>query len=73
MTAAGADNDTLTRFKDARLIGGQRDGDMRGGLLPAGQIAGAIRDLVPDAEFVPQVVADAASILRGLSKSYVVD
>ena len=70
MTAAGADNDTLTRFKDARLISGQRDGDMRGGILPCGQIAGAINEMVHVADFVPGVVAEAAAILRNLSKVY---
>jgi NAD(P)H-dependent flavin oxidoreductase YrpB (nitropropane dioxygenase family) len=70
MTAAGADNATLTKFKDARLISGQRDGDMRGGILPCGQIAGAIQDMIHVAEFVPGVVVEASAILRGLSKSY---
>lgn len=68
LTAQGADNDTLTRFKDARLIEAQRDGDMRGGILPAGQISGAINDLIDVATFVPGVVAEAATILRGLAR-----
>jgi NAD(P)H-dependent flavin oxidoreductase YrpB (nitropropane dioxygenase family) len=70
LTAQGADNDTLTRFKDARLINGQRDGDMRGGILPCGQIAGAIDQMIHVAQFVPQVVEEAAAILRGLCRSY---
>ena len=63
LAAAGADEDELTRFKDARLIAGQRDGDMAGGLLPAGQVAGAILDLIDVASFVPGIVAAAIAQL----------
>ena len=70
LMAAGTDNDALTRFKDARLIEAQRDGNMRGGILPAGQIAGAIHDMIDVATFVPGVVAEAAAILRGLAHRY---
>lgn len=68
MIAAGADNETLTRFKDERLIAGQRDGDMIGGILPCGQIAGAIRDLINVAEFVPGMVEQACNILREMGR-----
>jgi len=70
LIAAGTDNDTLTRFKDARLIEAQRDGNMRGGILPAGQIAGAIHDMIDVASFVPEVVAKAAAILNSLARNY---
>jgi len=69
LTASGADNDALTRFKDQRLIAGQRDGDMQGGILPCGQIAGALTDLISVAEFIPGMVADAIAILRRLGQS----
>lgn len=59
-----ADEDELTRFKDERLIAGQRDGDMQGGLLPAGQIAGSIGDLIDVAAFVPGIVAEAVAELE---------
>lgn len=64
LAAAGADEDALTEAKDVRLIAGQRDGDMEGGLLPAGQIAGAIRDIVDAATFVPGLVAEAIATMR---------
>jgi enoyl-[acyl-carrier protein] reductase II len=67
LTAAGADHQTLTRFKDHRLIAGQRDGDMLGGILPCGQIAGAITDLIDVADFIPAMVADAIDVLRALT------
>jgi len=51
--------DELTAFKDQRLIAAQQDGDMEGGILPAGQIAGAINDLIHVAEFVPCIHATA--------------
>lgn len=58
-----ADEDELTRFKDLRLIAGQRDGDMKGGLLPAGQVAGAINGLIDVADFVPRMVEDAIQVM----------
>jgi NAD(P)H-dependent flavin oxidoreductase YrpB (nitropropane dioxygenase family) len=69
LIASGADNDALTRFKDQRLIAGQRDGDMQGGILPCGQIAGALNELINVAEFVPGMVTDAIAILRRLGQS----
>ena len=64
MVASGhADEDELTRFKDLRLIAGQRDGDMLGGLLPAGQVSGAIGDLIEAAKFIPAMVADAIDVM----------
>lgn len=63
-----ADEDELTRFKDERLIAGQRDGDMVRGLLPAGQVSGSIRDLISVAEFVPGIVADAIEELRRVNR-----
>ena len=57
----------LTAFKDERLIAAQRDGDMDGGILPAGQIAGAIHDLVHVAEFVPGMVDEAIAQLQRLN------
>ena len=70
MIAAGVDNETLTKFKDGRLIDAQRDGDMEGGILPAGQISGAINDVIDVAEFVPGVVAEAQDIIRNLAETY---
>lgn len=57
----------LTRLKDRILIAAQRDGDMEGGLLPAGQVSGAIRDYIHVAEFVPGVVAEAIEVLKAMS------
>lgn len=57
----------LTAFKDERLIAAQRDGDMDGGILPAGQIAGAIHDLIHVAEFVPGMVDEAIARLQRLN------
>lgn len=62
----GISEEELTRFKDERLIAAQRDGDMHGGILPCGQIAGAINDLIHVAEFVPGMVQDAIAVLERL-------
>ena len=66
--ASGAMNENeLTAFKDERLLAAQRDGDMIGGILPAGQISGAINDLIHVAEFVPGIVHEAIDVLERLS------
>ncbi|HEY1486895.1 MAG TPA: nitronate monooxygenase [Micromonosporaceae bacterium] len=57
----------LTAWKDERLIAAQRDGDVDTGILPAGQVSGAIGDLVHVDEFIPAMVADAARTLERLS------
>jgi NAD(P)H-dependent flavin oxidoreductase YrpB (nitropropane dioxygenase family) len=57
----------LTAWKDERLIAAQRDGDVDTGILPAGQVSGAIGDLVHVDEFIPAMVADAARALERLS------
>ena len=65
---SGAMNETeLTAFKDARLIAAQRDGDMLGGILLAGQISGAISDLIHGAEFIRGIVNEAVAVLDRLS------
>jgi len=63
---AGVTEEDLTRFKDERLIAGQRDGDMEGGILPCGQIAGAITELIHVAEFIPGMVLEAIAVLDGV-------
>lgn len=66
---SGVMNETeLTAFKDGRLIAAQRDGDMHGGILPAGQISGAINDLIHVAEFVPGIVTEAIAVMDQLSQ-----
>ncbi|ODU07614.1 MAG: hypothetical protein ABS81_00460 [Pseudonocardia sp. SCN 72-86] len=62
------DNDALTAWKDERLIRAQRDGDVDGGILPAGNVSGAITDLVHVAEFVPALVEEAIAVLDGLTR-----
>ena len=65
ITAAGEmDERSLTAFKDEILIHAQRDGDMRHGLLPAGQVSGAIRDVVHVAEFLPTLIKDAIATIE---------
>lgn len=72
LEAAGTHSEeALTGFKDERLIAAQRDGDMDGGILPAGQIAGAIHDLVHVAEFVPGMVTQAIAELRRIDERIV--
>ncbi|MGE0502043.1 MAG: NAD(P)H-dependent flavin oxidoreductase [Rhizobiaceae bacterium] len=56
----------LTRLKDIALVAGQRDGDMDAGLLPAGQVSGAINDLIHVAEFIPGIVREAIAVMDRL-------
>lgn len=56
----------LTAWKDERLIGAMRDGELAPGLLPAGQISGAINEWITVADFVPAVVREARDIIRDL-------
>ncbi|WP_051472414.1 NAD(P)H-dependent flavin oxidoreductase [Patulibacter minatonensis] len=65
-TGAFADVDAVTQWKDQRLISAQRDGDIDGGILPMGQVASGIKDLIHVAEYVPGVMADARRVLAGL-------
>ena len=76
LVAAGAmTEDAITAWKDKRLIAAQRDGDVSGGIMPCGQVAAAITDLIDVATFVPGMVAEAiAEIERigGLASAPVV-
>ena len=57
----------LTRWKDEALIRAQESGDVENGIMPAGQVASGIHDMVSIAEFVPRMAAEAAEILRRLA------
>ncbi len=61
-------HDALTAWKDDRLIRAQRDGDVDDGILPAGNVSGAITDLIRVAEFIPALVGEAIAILETLRK-----
>lgn len=60
------DEDSLTAWKDERLIRAQRDGAVEAGILPAGNVSGAITELIRVAEFVPALVEGAIAVLDGL-------
>jgi NAD(P)H-dependent flavin oxidoreductase YrpB (nitropropane dioxygenase family) len=62
------DEDALTAWKDDRLIRAQRDGAVEEGILPAGNVSGAITDLIQVAQFVPALVEEAITVLEALGK-----
>lgn len=66
---AGATPEELLAYKDAALIRAEEEGDLETGILPAGQVASGIRDIVSVAEFVPAMAAEAAAVLRGLASA----
>jgi NAD(P)H-dependent flavin oxidoreductase YrpB (nitropropane dioxygenase family) len=59
--------DELTRWKDEALIRAQEDGDVENGVMPAGQVASGIHELVSIGEFIPRMAGEAAEILRRLA------
>jgi NAD(P)H-dependent flavin oxidoreductase YrpB (nitropropane dioxygenase family) len=66
--AKSMDNDALTAWKDDRLIIAQRDGDVSRGIMPCGQVAGAITDLIDVAEFLPQMVGEAIAEIERIGR-----
>jgi NAD(P)H-dependent flavin oxidoreductase YrpB (nitropropane dioxygenase family) len=69
IVAAGTmDEDAITAWKDERLIGAQRDGDVIGGIMPCGQVASAINDLIDVAEFLPRTVGEAIAEIERVAR-----
>jgi NAD(P)H-dependent flavin oxidoreductase YrpB (nitropropane dioxygenase family) len=64
---AGAADEELLAYKDAALIRAEEEGDLDTGILPAGQVASGIRDIVSVARFVPAMAAEAAAVLSRLA------
>ncbi len=69
MVEAGATPDELLAFKDRALIRAEEEGDLDEGILPAGQVASGIDDIIRVAEFVPAMAAQAAAILARLASA----
>ena len=61
----------LTAWKDHRLIIAQRDGDVVAGILPAGQVSGAIHELIHVADFIPQMMSEALATFERLASKVV--
>jgi NAD(P)H-dependent flavin oxidoreductase YrpB (nitropropane dioxygenase family) len=69
MMENGASDDELLVYKDEALIRAQEEGDLDLGILPAGQVASGIHDIVSVATFVPQMADEALSLLARLHDS----
>ncbi|MCU4185931.1 nitronate monooxygenase family protein [Acidiferrimicrobium sp. IK] len=67
MMRSGATDDELLAYKDQALIRAEEDGDLDSGILPAGQVASGIHDIVSVAHLVPEMAAEAAAVLHRLS------
>jgi len=61
-------DEELLKYKDAAMVVAQENGDLENGILPAGQVASGISDIVHVADFVPAMAADAAAILARLGR-----
>lgn len=53
----------ITRIGESALLRAQRDGDVEGGIVAAGQVASGIHEIVRVADFVPEMAEEAARIL----------
>lgn len=58
----------LLKYKDAAMIVAEEGGDLDNGILPAGQVASGISDIVHVADFVPAMAAEAAAILSRVGR-----
>lgn len=67
MVRGGATSEELLAYKDAALIRAEELGDLESGILPAGQVASGIHDIVSVARFIPEMALDAANLLRELA------
>jgi len=72
MEKAGASVEELERFGEGKLQLGVLEGDMEGGSLMAGQIAGLIKEVKPAAAIIREIVAEAEAIIARLSYSGVI-
>ena len=69
MMRNGASDDELLTYKDAALIRAEEEGDLDSGILPAGQVASGIHEIVSVAAFVPQMADEAISLLAHLNRT----
>lgn len=69
MLRAGATSEELLEYKDAALIRAEEEGDLESGILPAGQVASGIHDIVSVAQFVPAMAAEASAVLSRLASA----
>jgi NAD(P)H-dependent flavin oxidoreductase YrpB (nitropropane dioxygenase family) len=60
-------DEELIRWKDDGLIRAQETGDVDNGIMAAGQVSSGIHEVVDIADFVPDMAAEAAEILRRLA------
>ena len=72
MEKAGASVEELERFGEGKLQLGVLEGDMEGGSLMSGQIAGLIKEVKPAAAIIREIVAEAEAIIARLSYSGVI-
>jgi NAD(P)H-dependent flavin oxidoreductase YrpB (nitropropane dioxygenase family) len=54
----------VSLWKEERTMEAQRDGKVEHGLIPAGQNAAAIHDIVAVSDLIQQIVTDAAALLQ---------
>lgn len=66
MELEGIDMDELIEFGTGKMRLGLIEGDMEGGSLMCGQVAGLVRDIVPCRELVERIVAEAEAVINRL-------
>jgi len=71
LNASGSlSHDEMTKWKDDRLLAAQRDGDLDAGIVPMGQVASGIDDMITVAEFIPSMVSEAENVIAGLHNRF---
>ena len=71
MEAGGATLVELEKFGEGKLQLGVLEGDLEGGSLMAGQIAGLVKDIKPAAAIIREIVEEAELVIARLNTSYV--
>lgn len=67
---AGVRDEDLGHWKEERIATAMNSGDVDAGLLPAGQCASAITELVDVGEFIPAMAREAEALLSAASRYF---
>lgn len=67
---SGVRDEDLGAWKEERIAQAMNDGNLDAGLLPAGQCATAIDEIIDVAEFIPSIARDAKALLSRAASEF---